>query len=176
MRPGHVDPSSNPLPQDMPSGRPEAGPVGEGAIRDGQHHFPLRVYYEDTDAGGIVYHANYLRFAERARTEVLRDLGVPHADLVRDWKLMFVVRRAKLDYLRPARLDDSLAVVTEPVEMRAAVVKLRQDIRGPLGSCAVAEIELACVMLDGTRPARIPSRWRAAFEGMLADRPPAERN
>jgi len=176
MRPGHVDPSPNPLPQDMPSGRPEAGPVGEGAIRDGQHHFPLRVYYEDTDAGGIVYHANYLRFAERARTEVLRDLGVPHADLVRDWKLMFVVRRAKLDYLRPARLDDSLAVVTEPVEMRAAVVKLRQDIRGPLGSCAVAEIELACVMLDGTRPARIPSRWRAAFEGMLADRPPAERN
>src|SRR5689334_23672771 len=92
---------------------------------DVTHVFPVRVYYEDTDAGGIVYHANYLRFAERARTEVLRDLGVPHADLVRDWKLMFVVRRAKLDYLRPARLDDSLAVVTEPVEMRAAVVKLR---------------------------------------------------
>jgi len=180
VRPGPVDPSPNPLPQGEGACCTTPPPLagggrGEGAIYNGQHHFPLRVYYEDTDAGGIVYHANYLRFAERARTETLRDLGVPHADLVRDCKLMFVVRRAKLDYLRPARLDDSLTVVTEPVDMRAAVVKLRQDVRGPLGSCAVAEIELACVMLDGTRPARIPSRWRAAFEGMLADRPPAER-
>ncbi len=176
----------------MPTGRPSAGPAGDGtrwttppplaggargeeAIRNGRHHYALRVYYEDTDAGGIVYHANYLRFAERARTETLRDLGVPHAEMVRDCKLMFVVRRAKLDYLRPARLDDSLELVTEPVELRAAVIKLRQDIRGPLGSCAVAEIELACVMLDGTKPARIPPRWRAAFETMLAARPPAER-
>ncbi|HJS84169.1 MAG TPA: tol-pal system-associated acyl-CoA thioesterase [Acetobacteraceae bacterium] len=148
---------------------------GEGTLRSGQHRYPLRVYYEDTDAGGIVYHANYLRFAERARTETLRALGVPHAEMVRDCHAMFVVRRVKLDYARPARLDDSLEVVTEPLEVRAAVVKLRQDIRGPLGSCAVAEIELACVVLAGTRPARIPSRWRAAFERMLADRPPAER-
>ena len=151
------------------------GTRGEGAVRAGRHHYALRVYYEDTDAGGIVYHANYLRFAERARTETLRDLGVPHAALVQSWKLMFVVRRAKLDYFRPARLDDSLEVVTEPIEMRAAVVKLRQDIRGPLGPCAVAEIELACVMLDGSKPARIPPRWRDAFEAMLAARPPAER-
>jgi acyl-CoA thioester hydrolase len=178
--PNPANPSPNPLPQgEGASSTPPplaGGGRGEGTIRNGRHHYLLRVYYEDTDAGGIVYHANYLRFAERARTETLRDLGVPHADLVRDWRLMFVVRRAKLDYLRPARLDDSLMVVTEPVEMRAAVVRLRQDIRGKLGSCAVAEIELACVMLDGTRPARIPSRWRAAFEGMLADRSPAERD
>jgi acyl-CoA thioester hydrolase len=147
------------------------------------HRMTLRVYYEDTDAGGIVYHANYLRYAERARTEAMRDLGVPHADLVRDCNLMFVVRRAKLDYLRPARLDDSLVVVTELLDLRAATITLRQDIRGTLGSCAVAEIELACVMLDEARPARIPPRWRAAFEGMLAARrrrleaapPPAER-
>ena len=138
-----------------------------------RHHLRVRVYYEDTDAGGMVYHATYLRYAERARTEALRDLGVPHADLVRDCNLMFVVRRAKLDYLRPARLDDSLDIVTEPVVLRAAAVTLRQDIRGLLGSCAVAEIELACVMLDTSRPARIPPRWRAAFEEMLAAGSPA---
>lgn len=136
----------------------------------GRHRYPLRVYYEDTDAGGIVYHANYLRYAERARTEAMRALGAPHADLVRDCNLMFVVRRAKLDYLRPARLDDLLEIVTEPLDLRAATVTLRQDIRGALGSCAVAEIELACVMLDEARPARIPPRWRAAFEAMLAAR------
>lgn len=140
-----------------------------------RHHFRVRVYYEDTDAGGMVYHANYLRYAERARTEALRDLGVPHADLVRDCNLMFVVRRAKVDYLRPARLDDSLDIVTEPLVLRAAAVTLRQDIRGVLGSCAVAEIELACVMLDAPRPARIPPRWRAAFEAMLAARALAEK-
>jgi acyl-CoA thioester hydrolase len=133
-----------------------------------RHRFPVRVYYEDTDAGGIVYHANYLRYAERARTEAMRAIGAPHAELVRVCNLMFVVRRAKLDYLRPARLDDSLEVITEPLELRAATVTLRQDIACPLGSCVIAEIELACVSLDGGRPARIPPRWRDAFEEMLS--------
>ncbi len=142
--------------------------AGGGRGEGGRHHFHLRVYYEDTDAGGIVYHANYLRFAERARTEAMRALGVPHADLVRDCNLMFVVRRAKIDYLRPARLDNSLVVVTEPLDLRAATVTLRQDIRSESGSCAVAEIELACIVPGEARPARIPPRWRAAFEAMLA--------
>ncbi len=142
-------------------------------LAEGRHRYRLRVYYEDTDAAGIVYHANYLRYAERARTETLRALDAPHAELVRDCNLMFVVRRAKLDYLRPARLDDSLEVVTEPKALRAASVALRQDIRHERGSCAVVEIELACVVLGGDRPARIPPRWRAAFEGMLAALPPA---
>ena len=77
----------------------------------GGRHRCLRVYYEDTDAGGIVYHASYLRFAERARTEALRDAGVPHDELVAQFGLIFVVRRVEMDYLRPARLDDSLIVV-----------------------------------------------------------------
>ena len=68
---------------------------------DGRHRYAVRVYYEDTDAGGVVYHANYLRFAERARTEALRDLGIPHAELLRQFGLMFVVRRIKVDYLAP---------------------------------------------------------------------------
>ncbi len=73
---------------------------------DGRHRYAVRVYYEDTDAGGVVYHASYLRFAERARTEALRDLGIPHADLLQRFTLMFVVRRIEVDYLRPARLDE----------------------------------------------------------------------
>ena len=97
------------------------------------HRYDLRVYYEDTDAGGIVYHANYLRFAERARTEALRALGVPHADLVRDHHRMFVVRRVKLDYLRPARLDERLSVLTDQRALGAASVRLRQDVVGAEG-------------------------------------------
>ncbi len=86
---------------------------------------------------------------------------------------MFVVRRIKVDYLRPARLDDSLVVVTESLKIRAAAVLLRQDVQGPLGSCAVLEVELACVPPGGHWPARIPPRWRQALMEMQAARPPA---
>ena len=92
------------------------------------HRYPVRVYYEDTDAGGIVYHANYLRFAERGRTEALRDLGVPHAEMSALHGLFFMVRRIKVDYLAPARLDDSLVVETTTLAIGAATVDLRQDV------------------------------------------------
>src|SRR5690242_6692965 len=92
---------------------------------DGRHCYPVRVYYEDTDAGGVVYHATYLRYAERARTEALRDAGIPHAELVERFSLMFVVRSIEVDYLRPARLDESLIVVTEPLAVGGATVTLR---------------------------------------------------
>src|SRR3954466_3255692 len=91
---------------------------------DGQHRYAVRVYYEDTDAGGVVYHATYLRFAERARTEALRDLGIPHSQLVAEHGVMFMVRRIKVDYLGPARLDDSLVVVTQPLVVGAASLEL----------------------------------------------------
>jgi len=109
------------------------------------HRFAIRVYYEDTDAGGVVYHANYLRFAERARTEALRDLGVPHAEMQALHGLIFMVRRVKLDYLAPARLDDSLTVVTDLTALRGASVDLRQQIW--LGETRIvdAELQLACV-------------------------------
>lgn len=133
----------------------------------GRHRYTLRVYYEDTDAGGVVYHASYLRFAERARTEAMRDLGLPHAMLLARHGLMFVVRRIKVDYLRPARLDDSLVVVTEPLQVGGASVVLRQDVRGADGeSCAVLEVQLACVAPNGEKPARLPSAWRAGLAGM----------
>ena len=137
----------------------------------GQHRYDLRVYYEDTDAGGIVYHANYLRFAERARTEALRAMGIPHAAMVEQFGLMFVVRRIEVDYQRAARLDDSLTVVTESLDVGGASLVLRQDVRGPGGSCAVLTVRLACVMPGGNKPGRIPPPWRAALAAMRDARP-----
>jgi acyl-CoA thioester hydrolase len=137
----------------------------------GPHRYTLRVYYEDTDAGGIVYHANYLRYAERARTEALRDLGIPHATLVERYGLMLVVRRIKVDYLRPARLDDSLLVLTEPLAVGAASVMLRQTVTGAdegAGQHAVLEIGLASIRTDDQRPGRLPAPWRETLRAMLA--------
>ena len=134
--------------------------------RAGGHRFAVRVYYEDTDAGGVVYHASYLRFAERARTEALRALGVPHAEMTSLHGLMFMVRRLKLDYLAPARLDNSLLVITRPLALRPASVELRQSIfrDGEAGRpLVVAEALLACVRVADLRPGRVPERWRAAL-------------
>ncbi len=133
------------------------------------HRYSFRVYYEDTDAGGVVYHANYLRYAERARTEALREAGIPHAELVDRHNLMFVVHRAEMDYMRPARLDDVLLIETETLDVGGATVVLRQTVRGPGGICAVARIRLACVRIGGNRPARIPPRWRQVLAGMCPD-------
>ncbi|MGC8470200.1 MAG: tol-pal system-associated acyl-CoA thioesterase [Acetobacteraceae bacterium] len=131
----------------------------------GCHVFALRVYYEDTDAGGIVYHASYLRFAERARTEALRALGVPHAELADLCGLIFVVRRIKVDYLRPARLDDALAVTTRVASLAGAAVRLVQEIRNTGGDATLVrlEVDLAVVRRSDGRPARLPPRWREAL-------------
>ena len=125
----------------------------------------LRVYYEDTDAGGIVYHARYLAFAERARTEALREAGVPHADLASGHGLSFVVRRAEIVYLRPARLDDELVVVTGPWAMGGASVSMQQRFEVDGQAVAALDIKLACVRQADGRPARIPDRWRTALAG-----------
>ena len=131
------------------------------------HRYAMRIYYEDTDAGGVVYHANYLRYAERARSEALRDAGIPHADLVARFGLMFMVHHAEIDYLRPAILDDLLVVETETIDVGGATVLLRQTVRGPNGVCAAMRIKLACVRIKENRAARIPPEWR---EGMVAMR------
>jgi acyl-CoA thioester hydrolase len=133
------------------------------------HRYSFRVYYEDTDAGGVVYHANYLRYAERARTEALRDQGIPHADLVGQFGLMFMVHRAEIDYQRAALLDDPLVVETEIMDVGGATVLLRQTVRGPNGVCAALRIKLACVRIGGNKPARIPPRWRQVMASMRDD-------
>ena len=123
----------------------------------------VRVYYEDTDAGGIVYHARYLAFAERARTEALRQAGVPHQELVNDYGLIFVVHRVEMDYLRPARLDDELTVVTGPWALGAATVEVRQAFTAADERVGSLLVKLACVRRADGRPARIPDRGRAAL-------------
>ena len=130
------------------------------------HTMDIRVYYEDTDAAGMVYHARYLAFAERGRAEMLRCAGVPHEDLVRDEGLIFVVRRIKIDYLRPARLDEVLHLTTTPTVMTAASALLQQDFAVDGRPVVAAVVGLACVRGTDGRPSRIPARWRQAFEEM----------
>lgn len=121
------------------------------------------MYYEDTDAGGVVYHASHLRFAERARTEALRDLGVAHSELQRLHGLIFMVRRVELDYLAPARLDDALTVHTRVTLLRGASVDLRQCILRDRDVIADAVVRLVCVRAENGRPGRIPPLWRDAL-------------
>jgi acyl-CoA thioester hydrolase len=132
------------------------------------HIYPLRVYYEDTDAGGVVYYANYLRFMERGRTEALRDLGAAHARLQAEHGLIFMVRRVNLDYVAPARLDDRLIVETSLRALRGASVDLRQGVLrqgdGARTLLLEADVQLACVQERNGRPGRIPLEWRAALE------------
>lgn len=127
------------------------------------HTHPIRVYYEDTDAGGMVYHAAYLGFAERARTEALRAAGLPHAELIQKHGVMFVVRRVNIEYLRRARLDDLLAVRTESVADTAVTVTLRQSVLHGEAVVAVLEVQLVCIRTDTHQPVRIPARWRDAL-------------
>jgi acyl-CoA thioester hydrolase len=127
------------------------------------YQLKIRVYYEDTDAGAMVYHARYLAFAERARTEALREAGVPHDELVTQFGLIFVVRRIEMDYLRPVRLDAELIVETGPWALGAATVDVRQRFAVAGADTGQLRIKLACMRLSDGRPARIPQRWRDAL-------------
>ncbi len=119
------------------------------------HALPLRVYYEDTDFSGFVYHASYLRFMERGRTELLRGLAGDQSDLHREADgLVFVVRRMSLDYLKPARMDDALTVLTATRELRGASMHLDQEVRRGDEVLVRAEVVVACVR-DG-RAVRLP--------------------
>ena len=110
------------------------------------HRLPLRVYYEDTDFSGFVYHASYLRFMERGRTELLRSLAGDQSDLHADGAgLVFVVRRMTLDYLKPARMDDLIEVHTRTSELRGASMHLAQEVRRGEDVLVRAEVVVACV-------------------------------
>ena len=117
----------------------------------------VRVYWEDTDAGGVVYHAGYLRFMERARSEWMRALGVDQMAYKQATGLAFMVRDMHIDFLRPALLDDELSVTVEVKERRAASILFAQTILKADGSCLVrASVRVACVELERMRPAAIP--------------------
>ena len=121
-------------------------------------HLPVRVYWEDTDGGGVVYYANYLRFMERARSEWLRSLGIDQAGLARDERIQFAVVEAQVRYCKPARYDDLLDVSAAVESWRGASVTFLQEVRRGAGGelLAAATIRAACLDADSLRPRPLP--------------------
>ena len=126
------------------------------------HRFPIRVYYEDTDLGQVVYYANYLKFIERGRTEWLRAAGVGQSAWL-GRNLAFVVRRVEADYLRPARFDDQLDVVTTLAETAGSRVIVAQSVERDGTTLFTARVTVVCVDLSLMRPTRLPPEIAAAL-------------
>lgn len=141
-----------------------------GRFDGGAHIFPVRVYYEDTDAGGIVYHANYLRFMERARTEMLRLLGFDQSVLTAESGVLFAVLRCEIDFVLPVKLDDRLKVVTRLAEIGPASFILTQDLQRNGTLTTRARVRLACLNTSG-QPARLPAPVRTALTAFVALNP-----
>ncbi len=133
-------------------------PVNNSA--PGPFSFPVRVYYEDTDTAGVVYYANYLRYLERGRTEWLRALGVEQLRLAREAALVFAVRSLNIEYLKPARLDDQLAVLTELTLLGRAQIALKQRIERNGETLVEANVRIACLDTRKMRPAALPEEIR----------------
>jgi len=138
----------------------------DGAIRDGRHHMQVRVYYEDTDFSGIVYHANYLRFMERGRTNHLRLMGADQHALFEQAQeetpgFAFVVRSMEIDFLKPARMDDVLEVTTAPEEVKGASITLHQRIAR--GEDLLVEAHVRVAFVCGGRARPIPKALRVAM-------------
>jgi acyl-CoA thioester hydrolase len=145
---------------------PERWPNIAGRISDGVHILPIRVYYEDTDFSGAVYHANYLKFCERARSDCLRLLGIHHHRLD---GMGFVVRRMICDFFKPARIDDLLEVETRFHELGGARIEVGQTIRRGEEVVFSGQVTVALVGSDG-RPKRLPK----AMAVVLTFRPKSE--
>jgi acyl-CoA thioester hydrolase len=138
----------------------------DGEIRAGRHLMQVRVYYEDTDFSGIVYHANYLRFMERGRTNYLRLLGTEHGALLSQAHIeapgfAFVVRAMQIEFLKSARMDDLLEIETAPMEVKGASIMLRQRVRRGDEILVEARVRVACVSAGRARP--IPKGLRLAM-------------
>jgi acyl-CoA thioester hydrolase len=135
-----------------------------GRLEGGAHLLPVRVYYEDTDFTGVVYHASYLRFMERGRTDFLRLAGVDQSVLHADGEgLIFAVRRMTIDFLKPARMDDVLLVETRTREVRGASLVIAQAIRRGEEALLTADVRVAAIA--GGRPARSPDQLRRILGG-----------
>jgi acyl-CoA thioester hydrolase len=140
----------------------------DGEIRDGGHHMLVRVYYEDTDFSGVVYHANYSRFMERGRTNYLRLLGSDHRTLFEETLdeapgFAFVVRSMAIDFFKPAFMNDVLDIVTTPIEVRGASITLQQQCRRGADLLVQARVRVAFV--SGGKAQRIPKALRLAMSG-----------
>ena len=131
------------------------------------YSFPVRVYFENTDAGGVVYHGEYLKFLERARTEWLRHLGFDHQALARDYRVAFVVTGAAIDFARAARLDDNLAVSVRLDSLGKVRCVFNQEVRRDDEVLVKASITVACVTGESFKPVEIPEALRRKMEAAL---------
>jgi len=136
----------------------------EGAWVDGVHHFALRVYFEDTDVAGIVYYANYLKFMERARSDMLRAAGIDQRAALEGGDGVYVVAEAHIRYLRSAKLDDALVILSTVDEVRAASCVIQQRVRR--GSESLCEARITAAFLSNGRPTRQPRAWIERFESL----------
>jgi acyl-CoA thioester hydrolase len=137
-----------------------------GRIEGETHVLPIRVYFEDTDCAGVVYHANFLKFCERARSDFIRLLGIEHQGLANPAQgepAVFVVRRVEIDYLKPGRMDDVLEVVTSCAEIGNASLKLAQDVRRDGTLIARALVSVVLVSRSG-KPQRLGALVRNALQ------------
>ncbi|OGS98193.1 MAG: tol-pal system-associated acyl-CoA thioesterase [Gallionellales bacterium RIFCSPLOWO2_12_FULL_59_22] len=132
--------------------------------RDHVFSLPVRVYFQDTDAGGVVYHASYVNFMERARTEWLRTHGYSNAGLMKEFGVVFVVRSLKLDYFKPALLDDLLEVTAQIKEVGRSRLNLLQSVRRDGEVLAEGEIHLVCVSMEGFKPVSVPEVLRKQWK------------
>lgn len=137
-------------------------------ILDGTRHlFPVRVYYEDTDLSGIVYHANYLKWFERARSDILRLIGIDQRGAADSGEGFYTVADMAIRFAAPARLDDDVVIATEALELGAASVRLLQRATRDEVMLAEAQVRIGFVAPNG-RPRRQPAHWRAAFQKIVA--------
>ncbi|MSO81130.1 MAG: tol-pal system-associated acyl-CoA thioesterase [Alphaproteobacteria bacterium] len=144
----------------------DPAPPFAGILADGEHVLTLRVYYEDTDAAGIVYYANYLRFAERGRTEMMRLLGIDQSAMRAASSCVFAVRECNALYLQPARLDDVVEVRTRLIEVRGASLQARQTVMR--GTEELVRLDVCIVCLDARlRPVRVPASVRTTLARLV---------
>ncbi|MFK7840055.1 MAG: tol-pal system-associated acyl-CoA thioesterase [Bdellovibrionales bacterium] len=128
------------------------------------HTIEIRIYYEDTDAGGIVYHSNFLNFAERARCELLRSVGLQCSTIDNDLGFLFVVKAADIEYIKPAKLDDALQVETTTETIRNTSFQMRQIVKKDGQDLCNMLVTLVCVETKNIKPVRIPELLREKLE------------
>ena len=126
---------------------------------------PVRVYYQDTDAGGVVYHSTYLNFLERARYEWLRELGFNIHSLIQDYKVIFMIRSLSIEYFKPALLDDLLHITVQPAEFTPSQITISQKVTRDRDTLTKATVKAVCVGADTLKPVRLPAPMRRKLVG-----------
>lgn len=144
----------------------------DGIIDGARHLYAVRAYYEDTDLSGIVYHANYLRWFERARSDLLRRLGIDQRAAIEAGEGAYAVSELALRYLRPARLDDDVVIETRCTDMGAASCRMAQRALRGIDTLAELTVRVGFLAPDG-RPRRQPDEWRSAFNAFMEETTPA---